>query len=594
MGEAPRDSLNGLHAREADDMGLVVALLQLDPTVGDLEGNVADIEKAAELAAENGADLAVTSELMVSGYPPRDLLLEASFIERCYEAASAIESPIPLIVGTPLPPTGDRHLPANGTMRLVPGRKAKVATRKQLLPTYDVFDEMRYFEADKAPGILRLSDSLSIGVTICEDAWQHAGEVPSDYDADPIEQLAAWQHQGEPLALTVNLSSSPYHLHKEGTRGDVVRAAASTLGHPFLLCNQVGGNDDLLFDGRSLAGWPDGTIVQAPAWCLGVLLVDIENPHAARWLPWPDGNCCEQCSCVVEHVAPDKNSDSSRSGVDLLAAITTGLGDYCKKSGIGKLIVGMSGGLDSAVCAAIACRAVGADNVLGLSMPSRYSSEHSIIDAKASAEALGMELQVHPIEAMHAATEAELGDELESGDAVARENVQARLRGMMVMALANSRGAMAVTTGNKSELAMGYCTLYGDMVGGYAPLGDLYKTEVYEVAKAINSEAERFGETPPITQSTLTKPPSGELAPNQIDQDTLPPYATLDAILEAHIEAGASIEQIIAEGHDEETVRWVIDRLHANEHKRWQMAPAPRVSNRAFGQGWRQPLAARK
>ncbi|HIG19681.1 MAG: NAD+ synthase [Methanobacteriota archaeon] len=577
-------------------MGLVVALLQLNPTVGDLAGNAAEVERAVALAAANGADLAITSELVISGYPPRDLLRDPEFIQQCADVTAAIETPIPLIVGTPLPPTSDRHLPGNGSMRIVPGRKAKVATRKQLLPTYDVFDELRYFEPDKAPGILRLSENLSIGVTICEDAWQHAGEVPADYDADPIEQLAAWQHQGEPLALSVNLSSSPYHLHKEGTRGDVVRAAAKTLGHPYLLCNQIGGNDDLLFDGRSLAAWPDGRMIQAPSWCAGVLLVDIEDGDgdAARWLPWPDGKCCTECNCKVECVGVGSEPSVPESGVDLLAAITTGLGDYCRKSGIKKLVLGMSGGLDSSVCAAIAVRAVGAKNVLGLSMPSRYSSDHSIADAEATAKALGMELHTHSITALHQAAEAELNDELVDGNPVARENIQSRLRGMMVMAAANSRGAMAVTTGNKSELAMGYCTLYGDMVGGYAPIGDLYKSEVYDVARALNREAERFGETPPITESTLTKPPSAELAPDQTDQDTLPPYETLDAILHAHIENGASKSTLIASDFDETLVNWILERLNANEHKRWQMAPAPRVSNRAFGQGWRQPLAAKK
>ena len=577
-------------------MGLVVALLQLNPTVGDLAGNAAEVERAVALAAANGADLAVTSELVISGYPPRDLLRDPEFIQRCADVTAAIETPIPLIVGTPLPPTSDRQLPGNGSMRIVPGRKAKVATRKQLLPTYDVFDELRYFEPDKAPGILRLSENLSIGVTICEDAWQHAGEVPADYDADPIEQLAAWQHQGEPLALSVNLSSSPYHLHKEGTRGDVVRAAAKTLGHPYLLCNQIGGNDDLLFDGRSLAAWPDGRMIQAPSWCIGVLLVDIEdgNGETSRWLPWPDGECCTECDCKVELVDAGSEPSVPESGTDLLAAITTGLGDYCRKSGIKKLVLGMSGGLDSSVCAAIAVRAVGAKNVLGLSMPSRYSSDHSIADAKATAEALGIELHSHSITALHQAAEAELNDELVDGNPVARENIQSRLRGMMVMAAANSRGAMAITTGNKSELAMGYCTLYGDMVGGYAPIGDLYKSEVYDVARALNSEAVQFGQTPPITESTLTKPPSAELAPDQTDEDTLPPYETLDAILHAHIEEGASSSTLIASGFDETLVNWILERLHSNEHKRWQMSPAPRVSNRAFGQGWRQPLAAKK
>ncbi len=575
-------------------MGLVVALLQLNPKVGDLEGNAAEVERAVALAAENGADMAITSELVISGYPPRDLLLDPAFVQRCAEVTSNIETPIPLIVGTPLPPTSDRNLPSNGTMRLVPGRKAKVATRKQLLPTYDVFDELRYFEPDKAPGILRLSDSLSIGVTICEDAWQHAGEVPADYDADPIEQLAAWQHQGEPLALSVNLSSSPYHLHKEGMRSAVVRAASKTLGHPYLLCNQVGGNDDLLFDGRSLVAWPDGRLSQAPAWCMGVFLVDVEDSNSGRWLPWPEGECGEDCSCVVENVAADSEPGNPETGTDLLAAITTGLGDYCRKSGIKRLVIAMSGGLDSSVCAAIACRTVGPENVLGLAMPSRYSSDHSLSDAIATAEALGMEIHTHSINELHEAAEEKLTDELADGNPIALENIQSRLRGMMVMALANSRNAMAITTGNKSELAMGYCTLYGDMVGGYAPLGDLYKTEVYAVARAINSEAENVGLAPPITESTLTKPPSAELAPDQMDEDTLPPYKLLDSILESHIEAGYSASTLVEAGYDENTVKWILERLHANEHKRWQMPPAPRVSNRAFGQGWRQPLAAKK
>ncbi|MBT3772607.1 MAG: NAD+ synthase, partial [Euryarchaeota archaeon] len=577
-GNTPNRSLECVATVAVDDMGLVVALLQLNPTVGDLEGNAAEVERAVALAAANGADLAITSELVISGYPPRDLLLDSEFVERCAEVAENIETPIPLIVGTPLPPSNDRHLPSNGSMRIVPGRKAKVATRKQLLPTYDVFDELRYFAPDKASGILRLSDSLSIGVTICEDAWQHAGQVPADYDADPIEQLAAWQHQGEPLELSVNLSSSPYHLHKEGTRGDVVRAAAKTLGHPFLLCNQVGGNDDLLFDGRSLAAWPDGRLVQAPAWCMGVMLVDIEDDSSTRWLPWPDGECCEECTCAIEFMDNEKEPAIPETGRDLLAAITTGIGDYCRKSGIKKLVLGMSGGLDSSVCAAIAVRAVGAENVLGMAMPSRYSSEHSLADAKATAQALGMELHVHSISNLHDAAEEELNEELTNGNPVARESIQSRLRGMMVMAAANSLGAMAITTGNKSELAMGYCTLYGDMVGGYAPLGDLYKSEVYEVARALNNEAEKFGQTPPITESTMTKPPSAELAPDQKDQDTLPPYETLDSILEAHIEAGVSSSKLIAAGHDEKLVNWILDRLHANEHKRWQMSPAPRVS----------------
>ena len=435
---------------------------------------------------------------------------------------------------------------------------------------------------------------MHLGVTICEDAWQHVGDVPSDYRTDPIEQLAEWQQRDGPLELTVNLSASPYHLAKEDERAALARAAAATLGHPFALCNQVGGNDDLIFDGRSLVAWPDGTVVQAPGWCMGVMLVDLVDPSAAAWIPWPEGECGPDCRCAVQMVAPGDEPTAPDSGADLLSAITTGLGDYCRKSGIKSLVLGMSGGIDSAVCTAVAARAVGPASVLGLSMPSRHSSQHSIDDAVATAEALGIEMLSVPINELHEEAEEALAGELVSGDPVAAENLQARIRGMLVMGAANARGSMAVATGNKSELAVGYCTLYGDMNGGYAPLGDLYKTQVYELARAINADAESIGNPPPITESTITKPPSAELAPDQVDQDSLPPYATLDAILHALIEDMAPPESIAAQGYDEATVAWVEGKLNTSEHKRWQMPPAPRVSERAFGQGWRQPLAAKR
>ena len=556
----------------------VIALLQLDPTVGDIAGNVAMVEAAAAKAAVAGAEMAVASELVISGYPPRDMLMDERFVSACEAAAMAVNSPIPLLIGTPLSAEKDRQKPFNGAVRVADSRTPKVVGRKQLLPTYDVFDEGRYFQADDAPGIDRSLQGVSIGITICEDAWQHIGEVPSDYPADPIEQLATWQHQGEPMAASVNLSSSPYHLAKEGVRARLVRKAASTLGHPFLLCNQVGGNDDLLFDGRSIVGWPEGTVVQGPAWCSGILLVDLEKPEAARWISLDEGEETE-----LQIVGPESEPIMPSKGQDLLSAVTLGLADYCRKSGIGKIVLGMSGGIDSAVCAAIACQAIGPGNVLGLAMPSRHSSDHSIEDAKATAEALGMELQVLPINEIHASVDQTLHDELENGHSVAKENLQARIRGTLVMGAANARGAMAIATGNKSELAMGYCTLYGDMNGGYAPLGDLYKTEVYEVAHAINENSKAGN---PITESTMTKPPSAELAPDQKDEDNLPPYTVLDPILEDWIELGIR--------NDSPLTTSVLSRLHANEHKRWQLCPAPRVSNRAFGQGWRQPLASRR
>ncbi len=555
----------------------VIALLQLDPTVGDLDGNVALVEVAAAKAAEAGADMAITSELVISGYPPRDMLMDAAFISACEAASMRVRSPIPLLIGTPLSAEKDRQKPFNGVVRVADSRTPKIVGRKQLLPTYDVFDEGRYFQADDGPGIDRSLQGSSVGITICEDAWQHIGEVPSDYAVDPIEQLATWQHQGEPLAVSVNLSSSPYHLSKEGVRAKLVRKAAITLEHPFLLCNQVGGNDDLLFDGRSIAGWPDGTVVQGPAWCSGILLIDIENPEASSWIS------LENETADLEIVPRDGQPTFPTKGQDLLSAVTIGLADYCRKSGIGKIVLGMSGGIDSAVCAAIACEAVGPENVLGLAMPSRHSSDHSIEDAKATAEALGMELQILPINEIHSSVDVTLKQELDCGYPVAKENLQSRIRGTLVMGAANARGAMAIATGNKSELAMGYCTLYGDMNGGYAPLGDLYKTEVYEVANAINSNAN--GDFP-ITESTMTKAPSAELAPDQKDEDNLPPYSVLDPILEDWIERGIRNTSPLTED--------ILARLHANEHKRWQLCPAPRVSNRAFGQGWRQPLASRR
>ena len=555
----------------------VIALLQLDPTVGDISGNVALVEAAAFKAAEAGADMAVTSELVISGYPPRDMLMDAEFVSACEEASMGVKSPIPLLIGTPLSADKERQKPFNGVVRVADSRSSKIVGRKQLLPTYDVFDEGRYFQPDDGPGIDRSLQGASVGITVCEDAWQHIGEVPADYAADPIEQLATWQHQGEPLAVSVNLSSSPYHLSKEGIRAKLVRKASSTLGHPFLMCNQVGGNDDLLFDGRSIAGWPDGTIVQGPAWGSGILMIDIEDPNSASWI------AMDSESPNLEIVAPDELPVFPAKGEDLLSAITMGLADYCSKSGIGKIVLGMSGGIDSAVCAAIACDAVGSENVLGLAMPSRHSSDHSIEDAKTTAEVLGMELQVLPINDIHSSVDETLENELNSGNPVAKENLQSRIRGTLVMGAANARGAMAIATGNKSELAMGYCTLYGDMNGGYAPLGDLYKTEVYDVARAINSKAD--GEQP-ITDSTMTKPPSAELAPDQKDEDNLPAYSVLDPILEDWIERGVRNPSPLTEG--------ILARLHANEHKRWQLCPAPRVSNRAFGQGWRQPLASRR
>lgn len=556
-------------------MSSKIALLQANPVVGDIKGNSKIIVEMAKLASENGASFAVTTELAISGYPPRDLLLQADFVKECHDTASALQTDIPVLVGTPVPPASPRSLPGNGVVRA--GDSVREVTRKQLLPTYDVFDEARYFEADERPGIARTIAGLDVGVTICEDAWQHCGATPNDYDSDPIAQIVEWGRQGVVLHATVNLSASPYHSDKSGTRIAVARSAAASLNHPFLLANQVGGNDDLLFDGRSIIAWPDGRAVIAPAWTEGVLITDLSNPEGCSWLG--EG----------EITILQSGQELEETEEDLLDAIIIGLSDYCRKSGISKIVLGLSGGIDSALAACIASSAVGPENVTGISMPSRHSSQHSIDDAKATADALGINFQMQPISDLHDSADSALSNVLSNGHPVAAENLQARLRGLIVMAYANANGAMAIATGNKSELGQGYCTLYGDMAGGYAPLGDLYKMEVYSLARQYNK---RIGKDA-VTESTLTKPPSAELAPDQKDEDSLPPYPVLDEMLRLHIEEGLDATEITAKGHDGAVVREVLTRLSKNEHKRWQMAPAPRVSKRAFGQGWRQPLAAR-
>jgi len=543
-----------------------IALLQLDPTVGDLDGNRSRIEALVAIADAAGADVAIATELAISGYPPRDLLLNSDLPTRSLSACAGIETKLPLLLGCPLPARSERERPANGVVKVLTDGSAREVARKQLLPTYEVFDEARYFSPGNSPGIARDVGGLCLGVTICEDAWQHAGKTPIDYESDPIQQLTGF---GKELDASVNLSASPFHIAKSGIRKEVVQKAAKTLNHPFLLVNQVGGNDDLLFDGRSIAAWPNGEIIEAPAWQEGVLLVDLDTPQRSSWIAWAEG------------ISLEDNDD-------LLNSITMGLSDYCRKSGLEKVVLGLSGGIDSAVTAAIASIALGPENVIGISMPSRISSQHSIDDAKKLAENLGIEYQTRSIEELHQTADQNLADELQSGHPVAAENLQARLRGLIVMAVANSRGAMALATGNKSELAQGYCTLYGDMAGGYAPLGDLYKTEVYQLAALINKEQEI------IPDNSITKPPSAELAPDQKDDDTLPPYELLDEILKAYIEEGKTVNQLQELGFDSEIVDEVISRLINNEHKRWQMPPAPRVSSRAFGQGWRQPLASKR
>ena len=417
--------------------------------------------------------------------------------------------------------------------------------------------------------------------------------TPSSYAQDPIEHIAEWCRQGVDINATVNLSASPFHSEKFTTRLAVARHAAAVLNHPFLLANQVGGNNDLLFDGRSLVVWPDGHAVVAPSWQEGVLVVDLDSPEACHWVASAaDDALCIGAAEVMMLEPGDDGADLIDPIEELTNAVRTGLADYCRKSSISSIVLGLSGGIDSAVAACVAAEAIGPANVTGLAMPSRHSSQHSIDDALHTAQALGLQHHVHAIDSMHTSVETTLADVLDNGAPVAGENLQARLRAILVMGYANANGSMAVTTGNKSEIAQGYCTLYGDMAGGYAPLGDVYKMDVYAMAQRFNQRAAAQGLPEPVSSSTMTKPPSAELAPDQTDQDTLPPYELLDSILRAHIEGGLNADDLVAKGHQPGMVMDVLTRLERNEHKRWQMPPGPRVSSRAFGQGWRRPLAS--
>ncbi len=326
-----------------------------------------------------------------------------------------------------------------------------------------------------------------------------------------------------------------------------------------------------------------------------MLLVDLDSPQNCQWIASDSEDSINIGSDQIKHLSSDDDGhDDAKHLVEELAdAVVTGLFDYCRKSGITSVVLGLSGGIDSAVAACVAAAAVGPENVTAIAMPSRHSSQHSIDDAHYTAKALGLNFSIREIDDLHKAVESSIGDILSAGNPVASENLQARLRAIIIMGHANSQGSMAIATGNKSELAQGYCTLYGDMAGGYTPLGDLYKTEVYALAELFNSRALRAGKEAPVNQSTLTKPPSAELAPNQKDEDSLPAYPILDGILEAHIEDGLDIRSIAQLGFELKTVIEVLNRLEKNEHKRWQMSPAPRVSKRAFGQGWRHPLASK-
>jgi len=556
-----------------------IALAQIDPTVGDFAGNAAKIRAATQRARAAGASLVVFPELSICGYPPRDFLDLPEFQDRARrtleELARAAEwsRDVAVVIGFPEVVEGAPPPGVYNSAALVAGGRIAAIGRKSLLPTYDVFDETRYFlPADRSTAADAEPAGVRIGLSICEDVWndKRFWDRPR-YARDPVAELAR-----AAAGLVVNVSASPYATGKPDLRERML--AASARGHdvPIAYVNQVGGNDALVFDGGSMLVGRDGKVLaRAPLFAEALVLADLQGGPV-------DVLALDGSALPAARHAEDALAD------EVLSALVLGVQDYVGKCGFKSAIVGLSGGIDSALTACIAAQALAPANVLGVAMPSRYSSSHSREDAAALAATLAIRFQEISIEPMHAAFIAQL--ERAEGRPLcdlAEQNVQARIRGQILMALSNDTGGLVLSTGNKSELAVGYCTLYGDMAGGLAVIGDVPKTLVYRVARAANARAGKAL----VPERTFTKPPSAELRPDQTDQDTLPPYDVLDAILQAYVEERLPLEAIVARGHPEEIVRKVLRMVVASEYKRRQAAPALKVTGKAFGEGRRFPIA---
>ncbi|MEH1856588.1 MAG: NAD+ synthase [Nostoc sp.] len=548
-----------------------IAIAQINPTIGDLLLNAQKILEAAQRAASSGARLLLTPELSLCGYPPRDLLLNPSFVEAMGITLQSLAQDLPpnlaVLVGT-VEPNLKAHISGGKTLfnsiALLENGKVKQVFHKRLLPTYDVFDERRYFEEGLQANYFTLDD-IHIGVTICEDLWNDEEFWGKrSYTVNPIADLAILG-----VDLTVNLSASPYTAGKQQFREIMLRHSAVRFQQPMIYANQVGGNDDLIFDGRSFALNRQGEIM-CRARGFDTDLVVVEYDEAQRDLQ-------------LGSIAPMYESEDE----EIWQALVLGVRDYARKCRFSKVVLGLSGGIDSAIVAAIATAALGKENVLGVLMPSPYSSEHSISDAVALAENLGIKTNLLPIGELMQGFDQTL-DDLFAGTefGLAEENIQSRIRGNLLMAIANKFGYLLLSTGNKSEMAVGYCTLYGDMNGGLAVIADVPKTRVYSLCQWLNRNNEI------IPQNVLTKAPSAELKPGQVDQDSLPPYEILDDILQRLIHNHQSAAQIVAAGHDAVIVDRVIQMVARAEFKRRQAPPGLKITDRAFGTGWRMPIAS--
>ncbi|NEQ96448.1 MAG: NAD+ synthase [Cyanothece sp. SIO2G6] len=565
-----------------------IAIAQINPTIGDVEGNARQILAAAQQAAASGARLMLTPELSIVGYPPKDLLMRPGFIDDMAEAiadlAQALPPDLAVLVGTA---ERNPHASQKGgkslfnSIQLLAEGQIQRSFHKRLLPTYDVFDDERYFQPDPQSGdqhnVFPL-DGLTIGVTICEDLWNDEDFWGKrSYTQNPLADLA-----DQAVDLIVNLSGSPYYIGKQQVREAMLSHEANRYRTPILYVNQVGGNDDLMFDGNSVGFNRQGELVyRAPAFEVALQLVEWAKP---------------QQDLMAAAIAPAPVCNEA----ELWDALVMGVQDYARKCGFSSAVLGLSGGIDSALVAAIATAALGAANVLGILMPSPYSSGHSVSDALALAKNLGitthqlaigelMQGYDHTLEALFAGTEF----------GVAEENLQSRIRGNLLMAIANKFGHLLLSTGNKSEMSVGYCTLYGDMNGGLAVIADVPKTRIYSLCRWLNQPdqvaaimAQRPDTPEIIPANIITKSPSAELKPDQVDQDSLPPYDVLDDILERLVNFHHSPQALIKAGHDEDTVKKVVRLVKRAEFKRRQAPPGLKVTDRAFGTGWRMPIAA--
>jgi NAD+ synthase (glutamine-hydrolysing) len=562
--------------------GMRIALAQLNLTVGALDANRDAIVRAAHRARDLGAGLALFSELALPGYPPRDLLERPAFVAAVLDANRRLVDQLPegvtVIFGTVLDQPSKDGKPIHNSA--VTARRGEVLCRshKRLLPTYDVFDEERYFEPGASACRIE-HDGLTLGLTICEDAWNDDARLAARAYGGPHWADGAnlgRRYHVNPVAdvltsktdLLVNISASPFTLSKRMARAEMLAEIARRRHVPIAFVNQVGGNDELVFDGRSCLFGPDGAILaRAAAFAEEVLVADV---------------------ALGGSVAEDFGSEEEAA----YGALVLGTADYAKKCGFDRAIVGLSGGIDSALTATIAADALGQRNVLGIAMPGRYSSTGSLEDARLLARNLGIELREISIEAVFSSFLDQLSPQLDAlrraGESdVTLENLQARIRGTMLMAVSNRTGALLLTTGNKSELGVGYCTLYGDMAGGLSVISDVPKTLVYRLARYVNRHRER------IPRSSIDKPPSAELRPNQTDQDSLPPYDVLDRVLELYVEDGLGRDAIVERGEPADVVDRVLGLVQASEYKRRQAAPGLILTEKGFGVGRRIPVAQR-